>query len=237
MTRPDGRKVDELRPVTIETNYLQHAEGSALISCGDTKVLCAASVEDAIPSFRKGCGEGWLSAEYSLLPRSTNVRVRRERGKVGGRTYEIQRTIGRVLRAAIDFSALGERTIWLDCDVIQADGGTRTASMTGAWVALSLACQKLQEEGYLKSSPIINQIAAVSVGIYEGEPILDLNYTEDFAASVDMNIAMTDKGGFVEVQGTAEQAPFTEPQFAALLALAKSGITSLQQKQLEALGK
>lgn len=229
--RADGRRDDELRPCNFEINFQRHAEGSVLVSTGDTRVICAASVEDSIPSFRKGTGEGWITAEYSLLPRSTHVRSQRERGKVGGRTHEIQRTIGRVMRTALDLSALGERTVWIDCDVLQADGGTRTAAITGAWVALALAVRRLRAEGYIQRDPIINQIAAVSVGIVEGRPVLDLNYLEDFSAEVDMNVAMTGAGSFVEVQGTAEKKAFDRPLFNALLDLAESGIRELFGRQ------
>ena len=235
--RPDGRKYDELRPVSFETNIQMHAEGSILVSTGDTKVLCAASVEDSVPSFRKGTGEGWVSAEYALLPRSTNVRSWRERGKVGGRTQEIQRTIGRVMRAAIDLAALEERTIWIDCDVLQADGGTRTAAITGAYVAMALATQKLMEAGYIERNPIVRQIAAISVGIVEGKPLLDLNYVEDFAADVDMNVAMTDEGHFIEVQGTAEKHPFDRKGLDELLSLAEAGIRALHAEQRKVLGQ
>lgn len=235
--RADGRKVDELRPVEFQLDAQMHAEGSVIISTGNTRVLCAASVEDSVPSFRKGTGEGWISAEYSLLPRSTHVRSMRERGRVGGRTYEIQRTIGRVLRAAVDLTALSERTIWLDCDVLQADGGTRTAAMTGAYVALCRAMDTLLEKGYIDHDPIIAQIAAVSVGIVDGEILLDLNYAEDFAADVDFNVAMTNDDAFVEIQGTAENYPFTRVQLDQLLESAKQGIHQLQQLQRRALGK
>ena len=227
MSRHDGRNADQLRSVSIEKDYLLHAEGSAIITCGNTKVLCAASVEDSIPGFKKGTGEGWLSAEYSLLPRSTHVRSFRERNKVGGRTQEIQRIIGRVLRSTLDFSKLGERTIWLDCDVLQADGGTRTAAITGAYVAMELAINKLIADGYMKESPIISQVAAISVGILDGVPLLDLDYTEDFAAEVDMNIAMTSDKEFVELQGTAEERPYSRDALNDLLDLAEIGIEEL----------
>lgn len=234
--RPDGRKNGELRPVSFETNIQMHAEGSVLVSTGNTKVLCAASVEDSVPSFRKGTGEGWVSAEYALLPRSTNVRSWRERGKVGGRTQEIQRTIGRVMRAAVDLAALEERTVWIDCDVLQADGGTRTASITGAYVALALATRKLMDGGYIKQDPVVRQIAAISVGIVDGTPLLDLNYVEDFSADVDMNVAMTDEGHFIEIQGTAEKHPFSRSAMDELLSLAEKGIYQLQEEQRKVLG-
>jgi ribonuclease PH len=233
--RPDGRNDDALRTLELTVEYLLHAEGSCLISLGNTKVLCAASVEDNVPQFKKGTGEGWVSAEYSLLPRSTNVRSPRERRGAGGRTYEIQRTIGRVLRATIDLSLLGERTVWLDCDVIQADGGTRTAAITGAYVALALATRKLVAEGYIEHDPIVEQVAAISVGIVDDQPILDLNYAEDFNASVDMNVAMTSDGSIVELQGTAEKKSFSRDQMDTLLDLATKGIRYLQEQQLAVL--
>jgi ribonuclease PH len=235
--RPDGRRSDELRPITVETGYLLHAEGSVLISSGNTRVLCAASVEDSVPGFRKGTGEGWVSAEYALLPRSTHVRSHRERGRIGGRTHEIQRTIGRVLRAAVDLSALGERTVWIDCDVLQADGGTRTAAITGAYVALALATRKLLDENYITSDPIVTQIAAISVGIVDGTPVLDLDYQEDFAADVDMNVAMTTEDRFVEIQGTAENNPFDAAELEGLLDLARTGISILHKEQNKALSR
>ena len=235
--RPNGRNEDQLRPVTIDANYLLHAEGSVLISTGNTKVICSASVQDSVPPFKKGTGEGWVSAEYSMLPRSTHVRSNRERGKVGGRTQEIQRTIGRVLRSVIDLTVLEERTIWIDCDVIQADGGTRTASITGAYAAMVLACRKLLEEGYVDSDPIIGQVAATSVGIVDGVPVLDLEYAEDFQADVDMNVAMTSEGSFVELQGTAEGKTFSMDELNTLLALATKGIKELHQFQNEVLKK
>lgn len=235
--RPDGRNSDQLRPVTIVTDYLLYAEGSVLISTGNTKVICSASVQDFVPPFKKGSGEGWVSAEYSLLPRSTHVRSSRERGKVGGRTQEIQRTIGRVLRSVIDLTALEERTIWIDCDVMQADGGTRTASITGAYVALVLACRKLLQEGYIDTDPIIGQVAATSVGIVDGVPVLDLEYAEDFRADVDMNIAMTAEDAFVELQGTAEGKTFKREELDQLLLLAGKGIKELHQIQNDVLKK
>lgn len=235
--RPDGRKNDLLRPVDIQFGFQKYAEGSVLITVGETRVLCAASVSDSVPPFRKGTGEGWVSAEYSLLPRSTHVRTSRERQRIGGRTHEIQRTIGRVLRAAIDLSAISERTIWLDCDVLQADGGTRTASITGAYIALVLATRKLSELGYIKRDPITSRIAAVSVGIVDGEIRLDMDYKEDFAAAVDLNVAMTDNDEFVEIQGTAESKPFDRKQLNSLLDLAGKGIRELHAIQEQALSR
>src|SRR5210317_1465162 len=210
--RPSGRQIDELRPVSILRNYTCHAEGSVLIACGNTRVLCTASVESKVPPFLRGSGEGWITAEYGMLPRSTGNRMRREAsaGKQGGRTMEIQRLIGRALRASIATERLGERTITVDCDVIQADGGTRTASISGAWVALADAVRGLLDSGTLKQNPIECQVAAVSVGIYQGEAVLDLDYAEDSVADTDMNIVMNNQGGFIEVQGTAEAAAFSE---------------------------
>jgi ribonuclease PH len=236
MMRSDGRKPDQLRPVTIETGYLKYAEGSALITVGDTRVLCAATVEDRVPNWLKGKGLGWVSAEYAMLPRATQERTQREsaKGRVGGRTHEIQRIIGRALRAVTDTAKLGERTVWIDCDVLQADGGTRTASVTGAYVALA---QALKSATGLKGSkwPLTGMIAATSVGIVNGMPLLDLAYDEDSTAHTDMNVFMTDAGAFVEIQGTAEAAPFDRAQLDAMLALAQSGITQLFEKQREAL--
>ena len=237
--RHDGRKPGELRPVRFTTGYQSFAEGSVLIEMGMTRVLCAASVEDGVPPFRKGTGSGWITAEYSLLPRSTMVRSPREasRGKVGGRTHEIQRIIGRALRSVANLDALGERTVWIDCDVLQADGGTRSAAITGAWVALALAARYLRSGGYIVDDPVAGQVAAVSVGIVDGEPVLDLDYKEDFAAEVDLNTAITSDGDYVEIQGTAEGAPFSPDRLNDLLELARSGIESLLAAQLEALGK
>jgi ribonuclease PH len=228
-TRPDGRRARELRPVEITPNYLRHAEGSALIACGATRVLCAASVQDSVPPFLRNSGRGWVTAEYGMLPRSTHTRSDREaaRGKVGGRTQEIQRLIGRSLRAVVDMTALGERTIVIDCDVIEADGGTRTASITGAYVALALAVQRLQRVGVLATSPLLDHVAAVSVGIVDKRLCLDLAYEEDSKAEVDMNVVMTGKGKFIEVQGTAEGKPFTATQLEAMTALATEGIATL----------
>ena len=240
-SRPDGRRARELRPVEIMPNYLRHAEGSALIAFGATRVLCAASVQEGVPQFLRNTGRGWVTAEYGMLPRSTHTRSDREaaRGKVGGRTQEIQRLIGRSLRAVTDMAALGERTIWIDCDVIEADGGTRTASITGAYVALALAVQKLQKAGSLTASPLLDHVAAVSVGMVDKKLYLDLAYEEDSKAEVDMNVVMTGKGKFIEVQGTAEGKPFTATQLEAMTALATEGIgtlVALQKKVLAELG-
>ncbi|HUL92715.1 MAG TPA: ribonuclease PH [Burkholderiales bacterium] len=238
MTRPSRREPDQLRPIAIERGFTRHAEGSVLIAFGDTRVICTASVEEGVPAFLKGRGQGWVTAEYGMLPRSTHTRTDREaaRGKQSGRTQEIQRLIGRSLRAVIDLEALGERTVKLDCDVIQADGGTRTASVTGAFVALHDAVAKLRERDALVASPLRDFVAAVSVGLYEGVPILDLDYAEDSRCDTDMNVVMTGSGGFVEVQGTAEGSPFSAAQMDALLALAQRGIARLIAKQKAALG-
>jgi ribonuclease PH len=235
--RFDGRAADELRPVTIRPNYIKHAEGSALIEVGDTKVICTASVQEKVPPFLYRTGRGWITAEYGMLPRATTERVEREaaKGKQGGRTMEIQRLIGRSLRAACNHELLGERTIWLDCDVMQADGGTRTASITGAYVAMVLALGHLYVEGRMASWPVVDFIAAVSVGMIGGVPSLDLNYEEDSKAGTDMNVVATDKGRFVEVQGTAESASFSEDELQQMLSLAKSGIAQLIEKQREVL--
>lgn len=237
MQRPSGRRVDELRPVRITRNFTCHAEGSVLIEFGKTKVICTASVEPGVPHFLRGQGQGWITAEYGMLPRSTGTRMGREaaRGKQGGRTVEIQRLIGRSLRAAIDLKALGEYSIVIDCDVIQADGGTRTAAITGACVALADAIAGMQAKGLLKESPIKRMIASVSVGMYQGEPVLDLDYPEDSSADTDMNIVLGDDGGIIEIQGTAEAEPFLESEFAAMLALAKQGIAELHALQRAAL--
>lgn len=238
MQRPSGRQPDQLRDVRLTRAYTKHAEGSVLVEFGDTKVICTASVVEGVPGFLRGQGRGWLTAEYGMLPRSTGTRMNREaaRGKQGGRTVEIQRLIGRSLRAAIDLEALGENTIHLDCDVIQADGGTRTASITGAWVALADAVTFLQSEGRIKASPLKRAIASISVGIFQGVPVLDLDYPEDSNADTDMNVVMGDDGGIIELQGTAEAEPFTEAEFAAMMALAKKGIGELNRMQGEALG-
>jgi ribonuclease PH len=237
MIRIDGRNVDQLRPVSIEPNVLKFAEGSAMIIVGDTRVLCAASLEERVPPWMKGRGVGWVTAEYSMLPRATSERNQREssKGKVGGRTHEIQRIIGRALRAVVDFAKLGERTLWLDCDVLQADGGTRTAALTGAYVALALALSKRFDIGDAKAWPLTAAIAATSVGIVDGRPLLDLAYEEDSRAHVDMNVAMTDALRYVEIQGTAEATPFDRAQLDALLDLAQGGILSLFAAQREAL--
>lgn len=232
MTRSDGRADDELRPVSIETNFLRFAEGSALISLGETKVLCAASVEERAPMFLKGQGIGWVTAEYSLLPRSTTERTPREsiQGRPSGRTQEIQRLIGRALRSVVDRRGLGERTIVVDCDVLQADGGTRTAAITGAFLALCLALGKLREQEKLRGWPLVDWLAATSVGILDQRPLLDLTYEEDARAEVDFNVAMTGDGRFVEIQGTAEGAPFSRADLDRLLGLAARGIQALLQQ-------
>ena len=232
MERPDGRAADEPRPVTIEPGYLRHAEGSALISVGDTRVICAASVENRVPAFLRNTGSGWVTAEYSMLPRSTNTRVERRQD---GRAQEIQRLIGRALRAAVDLDRLSEHTIVLDCDVLQADGGTRTASITGAWVALAIAIDWMQRKRLLPSSPLRTQLAATSVGVLEGAPLLDLNYQEDSSAGADFNVVMLGTGQLVEIQGSAEGEPFDRQQMNALIDLAESGIRRLFAAQKEAL--
>ncbi|RNB84288.1 ribonuclease PH [Brevibacillus nitrificans] len=235
--RVDGRAHDQLRPVTITRNYIKHAEGSCLIEVGDTKVICTATLEDRVPPFMRGGGKGWITAEYSMLPRATATRNAREssKGKVGGRTMEIQRLIGRALRSVVHLEAMGEKTIWIDCDVIQADGGTRTASITGAFVALVDAMQKLVESGTWKQLPLHDFLAATSVGVIGEETLLDLNYKEDSTATVDMNVVMTGKGKFVELQGTGEDAPFSPEQLQDMIALAKAGINQLVAAQKEAL--
>ena len=233
--RPSKRAADELRPLTITRDYIKHADGSVLIECGDTRVICTASVDTSVPPFLRGRGSGWVTAEYGMLPRSTGSRMRREAsaGKQGGRTMEIQRLIGRALRACIDTGRLGERTITVDCDVIQADGGTRTASISGAWVALADAVRGLIDKGELKENPILCQVAAVSVGIVDGEAVLDLDYAEDSTAGTDMNIVMNDRGGFIEVQGTAETAAFSEQELNAMLGLARTGLERIFARQRE----
>ena len=235
--RPSHRKPDELRALRITRRYTRHAEGSVLIECGDTRVLCTASVEEKVPGFLKGRGQGWVTAEYGMLPRSTNTRMDREaaRGKQSGRTQEIQRLIGRALRAVVDMKALGERTIQIDCDVIQADGGTRTAGITGAYVALHDAVGFLLARKLIAVTPIQDAVAAVSVGIFEGVPVLDLDYAEDSACDTDMNVVMTGNGGMVEVQGTAEGKPFTREELDALIELAQNGIRQLIAAQRAAL--
>ncbi|MEE4294710.1 MAG: ribonuclease PH [Xanthomonadales bacterium] len=237
--RPSGRAADELRKTVITRNYTRHAEGSVLICCGDTKVLCTASVEERVPPFLRGRGEGWVTAEYGMLPRSTGSRMAREaaRGKQGGRTLEIQRLIGRSLRAVVDRASLGERTITLDCDVIQADGGTRTASITGAYVALVDACRWLQARGMIRKDPVHGQIAAVSVGIVGATPVLDLDYAEDSTAETDMNVVMNDGGAFIEVQGTAEGHAFRRDELDAMISLAETGIRDLMAFQERALNE
>ncbi|MCH7881255.1 MAG: ribonuclease PH [Proteobacteria bacterium] len=234
--RPSGRATDELRPITITRHYTRHAEGSVLIEYGDTRVLCNASVENSVPGFLRGKGCGWVTAEYGMLPRSTGNRMRREAssGRQGGRTMEIQRLIGRALRASLDMDKLGERTITIDCDVIQADGGTRTASITGAWVALSDAIQTLIDQGDLKSSPVECQVAAISVGIYQGQAILDLDYAEDSQAHTDMNIVMNSNDGFIELQGTAEGESFSDQELNTMLSLARTGIRQIFELQTQA---
>jgi len=237
--RTDGRAVDELRTVHITPGYLPYAEGSVLIEMGNTKVICGASLEDRVPPFLRNTGKGWVTAEYAMLPRATQQRTSREIGRGGpsGRTHEIQRLIGRSLRAVADMSVLGERTLTLDCDVLQADGGTRTAAITGAYVAFALASARLQRIGKLNRSLLAGEVAAVSVGIVDGVPLLDLKYDEDSRAEVDMNIICTGDGRFIEVQGTAERAPFTEQQMNELLQLARKGIEQLVKIQRETLAK
>lgn len=239
MSRPSGRRPEQLRNVKITRNYTKHAEGSVLVEFGDTKVICTASVDNSVPRFLRGKGQGWVTAEYGMLPRSTGSRMGREaaRGKQGGRTQEIQRLIGRSLRAAVDLKALGENTITIDCDVIQADGGTRTASITGACVALIDAISSLQKAGKIDASPLSSMVASVSVGIYKGAPVLDLDYAEDSNAETDMNVVMNSEGGFIEVQGTAEAAPFSEEEFQQMMALAKRGIIDLVKVQQMALAQ
>jgi ribonuclease PH len=236
--RSAGRAADALRPVSLERGYTKHAEGSVLVSFGATRVLCTASVEEKVPPHKRGSGEGWVTAEYGMLPRATHTRSDREaaKGKQSGRTQEIQRLIGRSLRAVFDLRALGERTISLDCDVLQADGGTRTAAITGAWVAAHDAVTWLLAQGRIGASPLRDAVAAVSVGVVQGTPLLDLEYTEDSACDTDMNVVMTGNGGFVEVQGTAEGTPFTRAEMDQLLALAGQGIRSLVALQRRALG-
>lgn len=237
MTRPSSRANDQMREISIETNVTKHAEGSCMIKCGDTHVLCTASVEEKVPGWMRGTGKGWVTAEYGMLPRSTHSRMDREaaRGKQSGRTQEIQRLIGRALRAVVDMDKLGERQVKIDCDVIQADGGTRTASITGAYVALMLAVKHLQTIGLLNESPVIDSIAAISCGIYKGESVLDLDYIEDSNAEADSNFVLTGKGGIVEVQATAEEFAFSDEQFMELMSLAKKGCAELTEIQKQAL--
>jgi len=238
VTRPSMRQADALRDIRITRSYTKHAEGSVLVEFGDTKVLCTASVEEKVPGFLRGQGRGWLTAEYGMLPRATNTRTQREaaRGKQSGRTQEIQRLIGRSLRAVADLSLLGERSIQIDCDVIQADGGTRTASITGAYVAVHDAVAWLLQHGQIAATPLRDFVAAVSVGVYQGTPVLDLDYAEDSACDTDMNVVMTGSGGFVEVQGTAEGAPFSRQEMDRLMILAQAGIEQLIAIQKQALG-
>ena len=234
-TRHDGRAVDQIRNTKITPNISPYAEGSALIEVGGTKVICTASIEDKVPMFLRNKGLGWVTAEYAMLPRATNTRTQRETQRPSGRTQEIQRLIGRSLRAIVDTKLLGERQIYIDCDVIQADGGTRCASITGAYVALALACRKLMKNNIIKTSPIVSEVAAVSVGILDGTPILDLAYTEDSTAEVDMNVVCTGTGKFIELQGTAEREPFSREQMDQMLILADTGINKLFEIQRNAL--
>ena len=237
--RPSQRQPDQARPLRITRNFTRHAEGSVLIEMGDTQVLCTASVEESLPPFLRGKGQGWVTAEYGMLPRSTHTRSAREaaKGKQSGRTQEIQRLIGRSLRAVIDLKALGERQITLDCDVLQADGGTRCASITGAWLALNDACEKLVAEGKLPANPLRDHVAAISVGIYQGIPVLDLDYPEDSGCDTDMNVIMTGSGGIVEIQGTAEGEPFSRAQMDQLIDLAEAGIKQLVSAQKDAVAQ
>ncbi|MBU8873320.1 ribonuclease PH [Reyranella sp. MMS21-HV4-11] len=236
--RPSGRAPDQLRPVSLEPGFSRHAEGSCLVKFGDTHVLCTASVDEKVPPWMRNSGKGWVTAEYGMLPRSTHTRTDREaaRGKQSGRTQEIQRLIGRSLRAVVNLQAMGERQINIDCDVLQADGGTRTASITGAWVALHFAFQRLIKDGKLAANPLSGEVAAVSCGLWEGTAVLDLDYPEDSKAEADANFVLTGKGGIVEIQGTAEQDPFSEDQFLELLKLAKKGIGELSKLQRAAVG-
>jgi ribonuclease PH len=238
--RADGRAADQLRPIKITRDYLRHPEGSVLVEFGDTKVICTASIEEKVPPFLKGQGKGWVTAEYGMLPRSTNTRMNRERGGPSGRSQEIQRLVGRSLRAVVEMAKLGERTVWVDCDVIQADGGTRTAAITGSFIAMADAIGTVVRGGALPGTPVRDCVAAISVGIIGGAPALDLNYLEDSSAEVDMNVVMTGAGAFVEVQGTAEQTPFGRDSLAAMLALAEQGIgrlIALQRRAVDARGE
>jgi len=238
--RQDGRASDQLRPVRITRDYLRHPEGSVLVEFGDTKVICTASIEEKVPPFLKGQGKGWVTAEYGMLPRSTNTRMNRERSGPSGRSQEIQRLVGRSLRAVVEMAKLGERTVWMDCDVIQADGGTRTAAITGSFIAMADAIGSVVKAGALPGTPVRDCVAAISVGIVGGVPALDLNYVEDSSAEVDMNVVMTGAGAFVEVQGTAEQTPFGRDSLAAMLALAEQGIgrlIALQRRAVDARGE
>ena len=233
--RIDGRKADELRKLKITRNYIKSAEGSVMIQMGDTWVICTATVENSVPPFLRGKGTGWVTAEYAMLPRSSGQRIQRERAKIGGRTHEIQRLIGRALRSVVDMKALGERSVLVDCDVVQADGGTRTASITGAYIALVDALRHVKKQGIIESVPVLDHLAAVSVGIVDGKPMLDLCYTEDSSAEVDMNLVMTGKGGIVEIQGTTEGEPFSKVELGKMLFLGEKGIKQLIQKQKEIL--
>lgn len=235
--RPSGREVSQMRELRFITDFTKHAEGSVLASFGDTRVLCTASIEERVPVWMRNTGRGWVTGEYGMLPRATHTRSGREatRGKQGGRTLEIQRLIGRSLRAVMDLEALGERSVTLDCDVIQADGGTRTASICGAYVALAIAMHRLRKAGKLKKNPLYGQVAAISVGIYRGTPVLDLDYAEDSEAETDMNIVMNDAGRFIEVQGTAEGHAFTDEEFSAMIGLARGGIDDIIVAQNEAI--
>ncbi len=237
--RPDGRRADEMRPVTIQRDFLRHAEGSVLIAVGETRVICTASVEDRVPQFLRETGQGWVTAEYGMLPRSTKTRTPREAsaGRPSGRTFEIQRLVGRSLRGVTDLAALGERTIWIDCDVIQADGGTRTAAITGAFIALADALHTLRENGRITSLPLKDFVAATSIGLVEGEVVLDLCYAEDAIADVDMNVVMTGAGKYIEIQGTAEESPFDRSQLESMLQLAGTGIRELIAIQRKHLGE
>ena len=237
MTRPSGRALNELRKIEIIPNFTKHAEGSCLIKFGDTHVLCTATIEERLPGWMKGLGKGWVTAEYGMLPRSTHSRMDREaaKGKQSGRTQEIQRLVGRALRAVVDLQALGERQIKIDCDVLQADGGTRTASVTGGYVAMVMAMQHLVKLGAIPKLPLTDSVAAISCGIHEGKPVLDLDYVEDSAADTDANFVITGKGGIVEIQGTAEKDPFTQEQFLELLDLARNGCETLKDIQAKAL--
>ncbi len=237
--RPSGRSPDQLRPISLEPGFSRYAEGSCLVKFGETHVLCTASVDEKVPPFLRNSGRGWVTAEYGMLPRSTHTRTDREaaRGKQSGRTQEIQRLIGRALRAVVDLPAMGERQINIDCDVLQADGGTRTASITGAWVALHFAFERLIKDAKLTANPITGQVAAVSCGLFEGTAVLDLDYPEDSKAQADANFVLTGDGGIVEVQGTAEEKPFSEPQFMELLNLAKKGVGELAHLQRLAIGR
>ena len=239
MTRPSGRRPEQLRQVKITRDYTQHAEGSVLVEFGNTKVICNASIENNVPRFLRGKGQGWVTAEYGMLPRSTNSRMGREaaRGKQSGRTQEIQRLIGRSLRAAVDLKQLGENTIYIDCDVIQADGGTRTAAITGGCVALVDAIRYLQREKLIETDPLLHMIAAVSVGVYQGTPVLDLDYPEDSNAETDMNVVMDSNGGYIEIQGTAEETPFSGEALTEMLQLANQGIADLVRVQNMALAQ